>query len=136
MKKVFLDTNILLDILLDREELVEASAKVFSKADSGDIRIFVSALSFANIFYVLSKASSPENARNALQRVETLVEIIDLNGKIIKLSLNDTGFKDFEDGLQYYSAIENTAEIIITRNLKDFKTAKIPVMTPEAFLKL
>lgn len=136
MKKIFLDTNILLDVLLERKGLVEASASIFSKADLGEIRLFVSALSFANIFYILSKATNPANARNALRTIETIVEVLDLNGKVIKLSLNDDGFKDFEDGLQYYSAIENAAEIIITRNLKDFKNAKIPVMTPEAFLKL
>ena len=61
--------------------------------------------------------------------------VLELNDKIIELSLNDESFKDFEDGLQYYTAVENQSNIIITRNLKDFKSSRIPVMTASQYLK-
>ncbi len=60
--------------------------------------------------------------------------MLSLNDKIVDLALNDDDFGDFEDGLQYYTAIENNQDIIITRDLKDFKEAKIPVMTAEEYL--
>ncbi len=68
-------------------------------------------------------------------KFKILVVVLDLTDKIVELSLNDDNFKDFEDGLQYYTALENEAEIIITRNLKDFKASKIPVMTAGQYLK-
>ena len=63
-----------------------------------------------------------------------LVELLSLDDKITELALSDDNFPDFEDGLQYYSAIENQIEIIITRNKKDFKNSKIPVLTAKEFL--
>jgi len=136
MKKIFVDTNIVLDLLLKRGNFYISAAQLFSIADKGEITIYVSSLSFANIFYLLEKMNDTASARLALKTTEALVEILDLNGKIVKLSLNDETFKDFEDGLQYYTALNNDMDIIITRNLKDFKASKLPVMTAEAFLKV
>ncbi|MEM1216476.1 MAG: PIN domain nuclease, partial [Bacteroidota bacterium] len=68
-------------------------------------------------------------ARVILLKFKILVVVLELNDKIIERSVNDDNFKDFEDGIQYYTALENEAEIIITRNLKDFSASKIPVMT-------
>jgi len=70
-----------------------------------------------------------------LRKFKLLVDVLSLDDKIINLALNDTDFKDFEDGLQYFSAIENDQDIIITRNLKNYKNSKIPAMTAEQFLK-
>ena len=75
-------------------------------------------------------------ARDILAKFKVLVTIAELNDKIIELSLNDKSFSDFEDGLQYYTAIENEADIIITRNLKDFKSSKVPVITAQTYLAL
>lgn len=136
MKKVFLDTNILLDLLLERKEFLRPALQIFSKADLGELRLFISALSFANAYYILFKATGDEAARKELRKIEAIVSILDLNGKSIKLSLNDADYKDFEDGLQYYAALEGKVDVILTRNLKDFKNSKIPVLTPDAFLKL
>ncbi len=68
------------------------------------------------------------------RRFKTLVGVLNLNDKIIELALNDEGFKDFEDGLQYYTALEHNQNTIINRNLRDFKNSKIPVMTAEEYL--
>jgi hypothetical protein len=73
-------------------------------------------------------------ARDILTKFKVLVTVAELNDKIIELSLNDKSFSDFEDGLQYYSALEKEADIIINRNLKDFKNSKIPVITAQTFL--
>lgn len=135
MKKIFIDTNIVLDLLGKREPFFDEAAKLFSLADRGKVQLFVSSLTIANSNYVLSKIRSAKEAKIILIRFKILVVVLELNDKIVELSLNDDSFKDFEDGLQYYTAIENEADILITRNLKDFKSAKIPVMTASQYLK-
>lgn len=135
MNKLFIDTNIVLDLLARRAEYASA-AKMFSLGDTAKVELFVSALTFANTNYILRRHLGKEPTIKVLRDLELLVTIIDLSGKIVRLALNDDNFKDFEDGLQYYSALENEMDIIITRNLKDFKHAKIPVLTADQYLKL
>lgn len=134
MKQIFLDTNILLDVLAKRIPFYETAAELFSLADKGEIKLFVSALSFANINYILTKMTSTDTARTTLLKLKTLVQIISLDEKAIILSLNDKSFSDFEDGLQYYAAITINADAIITRNLKDFTNSTIPAMNAKSFL--
>ena len=130
MKKLFIDTNIVIDLLAKREPFYQDAAKLFSLADKKKIRLIVSSLTFANTNYILSKLKDSTTARAILTKFKVLVTVADLNDKIIELSLNDLSFSDFEDGLQYYTALEYETDIIITRNLKDFKSSKIPVMPP------
>ena len=134
MSKLLIDTNIVLDLLAKREPFYEGAAMLFTLADKHKIKLTVSSLTFANTNYVLSKLKSAREAREILRRFKTLVGVLNLNDKIIELSLNDEGFKDFEDGLQYYTALEHNQNIIITRNLRDFKNSKIPVMTADEYL--
>jgi len=129
-----IDTNIVLDLLSKREPFYESSAQLFSLSDKKKLKLTVSALTFANTNYVLSKLKSAIEAREILRRFKILIKILPLNDKIIDLALNDKNFQDFEDGLQYYTAVENNQDYIITRDLKDFKNSKIPVMTSEEFL--
>lgn len=135
MKKIFIDTDIVLDLLGQREPFYEDAAKLFSLADRGKIKLYVSSLAIANSNYVLSKLKSAKDARVILIKFKILVAVLELNDKIMELSLNDDSFSDFEDGLQYYTALENEADILITRNLKDFKISKIPAMTASQYLK-
>ena len=135
MKKLFLDTNIVIDLLAKREPFYMSAAQLFSLADKKKLQLFVSALTFANINYILLKGRKPEEAKLILRKLKLLVNIISLNDKVVDLSLNDNDFKDFEDSLQYFSALENGIDIIVTRNLKDFTKSKIPVFTAEQFLK-
>ena len=107
MSKLLIDTNIVLDLLAKREPFYEGAAMLFTLADKHKIKLTVSSLTFANTNYVLSKLKSAREAREILRRFKTLVGILNLNDKIIELSLNDEGFKDFEDGLQYYTALEH-----------------------------
>lgn len=134
MSKLLIDTNVVLDLLSKREPFYDSVAKIFSLADKNKLKLSISSLTFANTNYVLTRLKSAIESREILRRFRVLVQVLSLNDKIIDLALNDSNFKDFEDGLQYYTAIENGQNIIITRDLKDFKESKIPVMTPEEYL--
>lgn len=134
MKKLFIDTNIVIDLLAKREPFYSQAATLFSLADRGQIKLFISALSFANTNYILFREMKSEDARLVLRKLKLLVEVIDLSEKVLELALNDVNFKDFEDAIQYYSATESNTDYIITRNLKDFRSAKIPVLTADQVL--
>ncbi len=136
MKKVLLDTNIVIDLLAKREPFYQEAAKIFTLADRKVINLYVSALSFANVNYILLRQRKPEEAKLILRKLKLLVGILSLDEKIISLSLNDNDFKDYEDALQYYSAIENDIEVIISRNQKDFQNSKLPVMTADQLINL
>jgi len=136
MKKLLIDTNIVIDLLAKREPHYENSAQLFSLADKKQIKLSVSALTFANTNYILLKSKNSSEAKSILRKFKLIVDVIPLDDKVINLALNDNDFEDFEDGLQYFSAIEHKQDYIITRNLKDFKKSKISVMTAEQFLKI
>jgi predicted nucleic acid-binding protein len=134
MKKIFLDTNIVVDLLSKREPYYQEAAELFSLADKQKSDLFISALSFANLIYILLRQRSQEDTRSILRKLKLFVSVLNLDDKIISLALSDDEFEDFEDGLQYYSAVENEIDIIISRNLKDFKNSKLLVMTAGQFL--
>ena len=134
MSRLLIDTNVVLDLLAKREPFYKSAAQIFSLADKNKLKLSISSLIFANTNYVLSRLKSTSQAIEVLRQFRVLVKILSLTDKIIYLALNDSKFKDFEDGLQYYSAIENNQDLIITRDLKDFKKSKIPVMTPEEYI--
>jgi predicted nucleic acid-binding protein len=133
MRRILLDTNIIIDLLSKREPFYQEAARLFSFADLGKVNLFTSALSIANVNYVLLKQRKPEEAKQILRKLKLIVGILSLDEKVISLALNDNEFKDFEDALQYYSAVENNIEIIISRNLKDFENSRLPVMTAGQF---
>ncbi len=135
MKKVFIDTNIILDLLAKRKEFVDCK-KIFSLADNNEIELFISTLSIANSHYILYDMMKIKNAKEIIGKFKVLVNTVSLTDKITELALNDSTFKDFEDGIQYYSAVESKCDIIITRNTKDFKNSKLPVMKPKEFLTI
>src|SRR5690554_5443929 len=134
MTKLLIDTNIVIDLLAKRAEFYEEAAELFSRSDNNELILCISSLTFANTNYVLSKLTSAKQAREILRKFKVLVEILNLDDKITELALSDDDFQDFEDGLQYYSAVENQIDVIITRNKKDFKHSKIPVLSAKEFL--
>ena len=134
MDIIFVDTDIILDLLSNREPFYTPSAYLFSEADKGKIKIHVSSLSFSNLNYILSKQYTPDRARKKMLKFKTLVTVLAVTDKIVELALS-SDFKDFEDGLQYFTAIENNIKILLTRNLKDYKTAEIPIMTAGQYMK-
>jgi predicted nucleic acid-binding protein len=134
MNGVFVDTDIVLDLLGNRKPFYRHAAELFTIADRSEITIFVSSLSFSNLNYILSKQYSSNQARKILMKFKTLVTVLSVSDKVVELALL-SDFKDFEDALQYYTALENGVTLLLTRNLKDFKTAGIPIMTAEQYLK-
>lgn len=135
MKRIFVDTNIVIDLLSRREPFFEESAILFSLADKMEIELAVSSLTIANTSYALLRQMDPIKSKSILRKLRLIVKILPLNDKIIGLALNDDTFSDFEDGLQYFTAIENGQDLIITRNLKDFKNSKLPTMTARQFIE-
>lgn len=135
MKKLFIDTNIVIDLLSRREPFFQESAKLFSLADKKKVELTVSSLTIANTSYTLLRQMDSNKAKSVLRKLRLIVKILPLDDKIVGLALNDETFSDFEDGLQHFTAIENNQEIIITRNLKDFKNSTIPAMTAQQFLE-
>lgn len=132
--RIFLDTNVVLDLLGARIPFYKAAAQIATLADQNKISIVVSALSYSTLSYFLTKFEDAETAKEKLRKFKIISEICSLNESIIEKGLNSK-FSDFEDSLQYYSAIKSDCSIIITRNAKDFKKSEIPVMTPDEFLK-
>ena len=134
MQKIFADTDISLDLLSKRLPFYNAASHLFSSADKSEIKIYISSLTFANLHYTLRSENSLSETRRILNNYRILVNILSVDEKIIDLALQSL-FKDFEDAIQYYTAIRNNIPIFLTRNLKDYKKADIPVMTAEDFLK-
>jgi predicted nucleic acid-binding protein len=134
MNRVLVDTNIVIDLLAKRTGFYEEAAELFSLSDRKELKLAISSLTFANTNYVLARQKSPKEAREILRKFKVLVEIINLDDKIIELALSDEAFADFDDGLQYYSALENNIDVILTRNKKDFKNSKIPILTAKEYL--
>lgn len=136
MKKLFLDTNIVIDLLAHRVPFYEEAATLFSLADKKQVKLAVSALTFANTSYTLIKNLDSNKSKIILRKLKLIVDVLALDDKIVGLALNDEKFTDFEDGLQYFTALANNQDLIITRNLKDFKKSKLPTMTAKQFIGL
>lgn len=135
MKNLFIDTNIVIDLLSQREPFFEEAAQLFSLADTNQVKLSVSALTIANASYTLLKQLEPNKAKSVLRKLRLILKVLPLNDKIIGLALDDDTFSDFEDGLQYFTALEDGQDLIITRNLKDFKNSKLPTMTAKQFIE-
>jgi predicted nucleic acid-binding protein len=133
VKSVLCDINIILDIFLKREPFYTPSARLFALIEGKKLRGFLSAQTFPILFYLLSKEVKREKALRVLEKLQIVFAIAAVDEKVIRLSLA-SDFKDFEDAVQYYSAVQVRADCVITRNKADFKAEGIPVMTPEEFL--
>ena len=134
MNRLLIDTNIVIDLLAKREKFYNEAAELFSRADKKQLTLSISSLTLANTIYILTKLTSTKEAKQIIRKFKVLIELLSLDNKITELALNDDDFSDFEDGLQYYTAIENEIDVIISRNKKDFKSSKIPVLTAKEFL--
>jgi predicted nucleic acid-binding protein len=133
MSRLFLDTNVLLDLLGERIPFFDSIAKVATLADQKKLTLIVSPLSFTTIDYVLNKYETSASVLNKLRKFKIICDVCEVNEETINKALN-SNFKDFEDAVQYFSALQSNCSIIITRNGKDFKHATIPVMTAEEYL--
>ena len=132
--KLFIDTDIILDILAKREPFYNPAAQLFVLIDEKKVDAYTTPVVFSNLFYILSKFKSRNFAHSSLRKLRLLLTIIQVDEKIIDLALNSE-FKDFEDAIQYYSAKFNNLEFIITRNVKDFVSKDLMVLTAEDFIE-
>lgn len=133
MNRLFLDTNVILDLLGERVPFYDSIAKVTTLADQKKLTLIVSPISFTTIDYVLNKYEISESVLNKLRKFKIICEVCEVNEETIDKALNSS-FKDFEDAVQYFTALQSNCSIILTRNGKDFKYSKIPIMTAEEYL--
>jgi len=134
IKKVFVDSDIILDLLAKREPNYIFAAKLFTLIDRQKINGFTSPIVFANLHYLLKKNTSNLMALKNLRKLKSLINILPVDERVIEQALN-SDFTDFEDAIQYFTAANNGINILLTRNKTDFKKSKIPIATAEEFLK-
>ena len=132
--EVFIDADIVLDLLCKREPFYSYAAEVFTMGDTGIIKLVTTPLVFANVFYILRKVLGIEKAKELLRKLRIMVGVVSLYDKVIDLALNSS-FNDFEDGIQYFAAREQGIKLLLTRNVKDYKAADLIIQTPEEYLK-
>lgn len=131
--RLFLDTNVILDLLAERHPFYDSIAKIATLADQKKLTLVASPLSFTTVEYVLCKFESSESVLNKLRKFKIICEVCLINEETIEKGLNSS-FKDFEDAVQYFSALQAECSVIITRNGKDFKDSTLAVMTAEEYL--
>ena len=131
MKNIFLDINVLIDFLADRRPFSLEAARLFDNSLKRKIRIFISAVSYNNIYYILRQSFSHNETIKLLAELNEWTEIIDVSKDIIEKSIRSK-FNDFEEAIQHYCALSTSKiEFIVTRDTKDFKTSTIPILTPK-----
>lgn len=132
-KRIFLDTNVMLDFLGERIPFYDSMARVISYLETKKFMILVSPISYATVSYFLSKSEGNKIAVEKLRKFKVISDVCIIDGKTIDKGLS-SDFSDFEEALQFYNALESNSDIILTRNAKDFKKSTIPVMSPDEFL--
>lgn len=134
MKNLFIDTNILIDFFADRMPFSLEAAKLFNYSFKKKIKIYISAVSYNNIYYILRQSFSHIETIKMLSELNEWTDIIDVSKEVIKKALKSE-FKDFEDAIQYNCAKSiNKIDFIVTRDTKDYKTSSLPILTPKEAL--
>ena len=131
--KLWIDANILLDVLMDRTEHVQDSSTIWKLCETGQTVGYVSSLTFANLVYVMRKQLSPEKIADIYHKLSLIFEFADLTSSDLAKAA-DSQWQDFEDALQSVMAERLHADYIITRNVKDYKDSNVPACTPTEFL--
>ena len=133
MKKIFVDSDIILDLMLERDQFFNSAAELFNLIEKNKIKASVSALHFSNLHYIIRKVKSNDLAKSVLRKLAIIVNILTIDEKTIELAL-ESDFPDFEDAIQYYACLDNDIDVIVTRNKKDYISGKLPVMSAEEYL--
>lgn len=138
VSNLFIDTDVILDIVLDRDEFYADSSEIFQKFENGEVFLYTTPSIIINTQYVGQKKISKEKCRATINYLLNYFIILEADISVIKQTY-DSKFTDIEDGIQYYTALRNKViDFFITRNIKDFKAGGniIPVLTPTQFLKV
>ena len=135
MTKLFIDTDVILDFLTDRQPFSDNATYIFTLIDNQKVIGCTSSLTFSNLYYILRKYSSHKKVISKLEELSRFINILQVDDKIISSALS-SDFKDFEDAIQYFTAqTSKKIDLIITRNIRDYRDSELPVMTPETFIK-
>ena len=133
--KLFFDTNVVIDVIAAREPFVRDSLTVLSLCESGKADGCISALTLCTVSYVLRKFVAPGTMRTKLREFRNVLIPLDLTASLLDKAISSP-ISDFEDAVQFYTAVYSDADYIITRNVRHFPQDNIPVLTPTAFLAL
>ena len=133
MTKVFIDTNILLDVIAKQGSFFGPAAKVWTLAEQNFIEAYVSAISFNNLYYIVRKIEGHAKAIKALHMVRDIFTSVPPDQKILDQAM-DSEIKDFEDAVQYFSANHARVDYLITRNPDDFPTSPLKILTASEFV--
>ncbi len=135
MDRVLIDSDVILDSFFDRKPFAEYSTVILSMCESGKISGFLTSLIYSNIYYLLRRTAKHEKVIEKLKKLLEITEVLQMDRKVIQNAMNSR-FKDFEDALQNYSAVnDGNIDLILTRNLKDYKSSELGVFTPETYIK-
>jgi len=136
MKKILIDTDVILDFFFDRKPHSYYSTILLNLCERGQLEGFITPVIISNTYYLLRRTAKHEKVIEKLKQLLTIIHVLQMDRQVIEKALNSE-FKDFEDALQHFSAINyGKIEVIITRNVKDYKKSEIGVLTPESFVKL
>ena len=130
---ILIDINILLDVLQKREPFYETSAHLLASVETGQVKGYVAAHSITTLFYLIKKDRSAADARATITNLLQFINIAPVDQNTIEQALN-LDYRDFEDAVQMISAVQCKADCLITRNIKDYQPALLPVMAPVDFL--
>jgi len=135
MDKILIDTDVILDFFFDRKPFSDNAATILSWCERKEIQGFVTPVIISNSYYLLRKTATHHRVIEKLKQLISIIDILIMDKEVVVNALN-SGFSDFEDALQNFSAIKNKKiDMIITRNPKDFKTSVIGIFTPDNFIK-
>lgn len=130
--KVLVDTNVLLDVLCERAEFYDDSAAIWTMAEQGRLTAFIAAVSVTNIYYIVRRLGDHRKAMKAVVQLRDIFTPAACDAHVLNQAI-DARISDFEDAVQYFTAIHAGADMIITRNVKHFPKGSIPAVTPKEF---
>ena len=134
MDKTLIDTDVILDFFFDRQPFSEFATTIISWSEKKKIEGFITPVICSNVYYLLRQTAKHEKVIEKLTQLLTIVDVIQMDRQVIKSALT-SDFNDFEDALQNFAAIQQgDINVILTRNIKDYKKSKIGVMTPENYI--
>jgi predicted nucleic acid-binding protein len=133
--KILLDTNIVLDVLMDRLPFSDTAVELFSRVEEGAIIGYLCGTTITTVYYLASKTLGAARAQEEIKKLLTLFEVAPVNRLVLESALA-ADFNDFEDAVIYEAACHVGADAIVTRNLKDFKKSRISVYTSEEFVRI
>jgi len=131
--KVFLDSDVILDYLTGRDPFLYEIKVIIDKGLKKKIKLYTSSLIIANVHYFISKSENSKLAKIKIEKLTSFIKVLNVGELEIKQSIQSK-FKDFEDSIQNCCATNSHMDLIITRNIKDFKLSKLPVLTPREFV--